>query len=67
MSNLPPGVTDADIDRHMTECDDFSDCCSAPMIGDEDPICSECKEHCEAAEHEEFDPSCDDGGFSQSD
>lgn len=28
-----------------------SDCCGADMLGsDEDPICSECKEHCEAFE-----------------
>jgi hypothetical protein len=24
-----------------------SDCCEAPLWGTEDPICSECKEHCD--------------------
>ena len=27
-----------------------SDCCGARVIGEVDPICSECKEHCEVVE-----------------
>jgi len=35
----------------------LSDCCGAEMLGsEEDPICSECREHCEPFE---IDPTCE--------
>ena len=64
-SNLPPGCTNADIDRHMgaslEDCPDCegdgkvnqSDCCGAEILGED--ICSDCKEHCEKAKCEECD------------
>ena len=59
--DLPPGCTNADIDRaaggHMDTCPDCegepldeSNCCGAKIIlGD---ICSKCHEHCEPAKCE---------------
>lgn len=32
-----------------------STCCGAPLWGTEDPICSECKEHCD---YEIIDQKC---------
>jgi hypothetical protein len=39
-----------------------STCCGAPLWGTEDPICSECKEHCDY-EIIEDEPSQKCGGF----
>lgn len=36
-----------------------SECCGAPLVKRESPMCSDCKEHCDVIEFEDLN----DGGF----